>query len=244
LPTALRSPSRPHPRIAMPPSANKNKKTKVKVEAEDTHDMPSPSASRGASTRRRRSTGAVAPASAASASVNDAAAAGPAADSCSSSRLVRPGDPVFPRQDDGALHTPKRRGKRSAQDLVAASAANVPTLATLAGVGPALGPEPLPITRVSPSAKRHKSRLQNGAVAASAQRAVEQQTEAGAKRDSDKPSGTNTLIGLAQGFVDLLKNADGQAINLKHAAVQLNVRKRRIYDITNVMEGVCCLYLP
>lgn len=220
----------------MPPhraGAKKEKKTKVKVEAEDMHDMPSPTASRGINTRCRRSSGsaAVATASAASAaSVNDSVAADPGADHGSSSRLVRPGDPVFPRQDDGALHTPKRRGKRSAQDQAAASAANVPTLATRAGVGPAMGPEPLPITRVSPSAKRHKSRLQCG---------LEQQTHTTVKKASDRSSGTNTLVGLAQGFVDLLKNARGEPINLKDAAEQLEVPKRRIYDITNVMEGAC-----
>jgi predicted transcriptional regulator len=39
-------------------------------------------------------------------------------------------------------------------------------------------------------------------------------------------------------FIDLLKNAPNQTLDLNDAMDVLNVQKRRIYDITNVLEGI------
>ena len=60
--------------------------------------------------------------------------------------------------------------------------------------------------------------------------------------DLDDPSNSgrfdSSLGLLTRKFVDLLKNAPDGNLDLNEAAVQLNVQKRRIYDITNVLEGI------
>ncbi|KAG6770339.1 hypothetical protein POTOM_026017 [Populus tomentosa] len=43
---------------------------------------------------------------------------------------------------------------------------------------------------------------------------------------------------LTKRFVDLFKHADGGILDLNNAAEILEVQKRRIYDITNVLEGI------
>ena len=43
---------------------------------------------------------------------------------------------------------------------------------------------------------------------------------------------------LTKNFVELLQNTDQGAIDLNKAAELLGVQKRRIYDITNVLEGI------
>ena len=48
----------------------------------------------------------------------------------------------------------------------------------------------------------------------------------------------NSLGLLTQKFVDLLKRAPDGILDLNQAAEKLGVQKRRIYDITNVLEGI------
>ena len=48
----------------------------------------------------------------------------------------------------------------------------------------------------------------------------------------------NSLAQLTGKFVGLFKDAEGGSLDLNAAASALGVRKRRIYDITNVLEGV------
>lgn len=49
----------------------------------------------------------------------------------------------------------------------------------------------------------------------------------------------DTSLGLlTRKFIDLLENSPDGLIDLNVASVQLNVQKRRIYDITNVLEGI------
>jgi hypothetical protein len=59
----------------------------------------------------------------------------------------------------------------------------------------------------------------------------------------------DTSLGLlTRKFIDLLENSADGVIDLNVASVQLNVQKRRIYDITNVLEGIGILekvsYMP
>lgn len=48
----------------------------------------------------------------------------------------------------------------------------------------------------------------------------------------------NGLVELTKRFIDLLKLAKDQTLDLNIAVEQLGVQKRRIYDITNVLEGI------
>lgn len=48
----------------------------------------------------------------------------------------------------------------------------------------------------------------------------------------------NGLVELTKQFIDLLKGATNQTLDLNDAMKTLNVQKRRIYDITNVLEGI------
>eukprot|EP00967_Tisochrysis_lutea_P120674 scaffold198125_cov31-Tisochrysis_lutea.AAC.2 len=43
---------------------------------------------------------------------------------------------------------------------------------------------------------------------------------------------------LTKKFVTLIQTAPDGSLDLNQAATQLNVQKRRIYDITNVLEGI------
>lgn len=60
----------------------------------------------------------------------------------------------------------------------------------------------------------------------------------GAAPDSADKRTENTLGSLTQRFVALVKNAQDGVMDLNKAAEMLDVRKRRVYDITNVLEGV------
>lgn len=55
---------------------------------------------------------------------------------------------------------------------------------------------------------------------------------------SNKKSNETTLTHLTKRFVKLLNSSSERLINLNEASTRLNVAKRRIYDITNVLEGI------
>ena len=48
----------------------------------------------------------------------------------------------------------------------------------------------------------------------------------------------NSLGVLTKKFVNLIKNSPDLTVDLNEAVKTLNVQKRRIYDITNVLEGI------
>lgn len=55
---------------------------------------------------------------------------------------------------------------------------------------------------------------------------------------SSKKSNETTLTHLTKRFVKLLNSSTERVINLNEASSRLSVAKRRIYDITNVLEGI------
>ena len=48
----------------------------------------------------------------------------------------------------------------------------------------------------------------------------------------------NSLSLLTTRFLDLLHKAPDNSVDLNEAAVVLDTQKRRVYDITNVLEGI------
>lgn len=48
----------------------------------------------------------------------------------------------------------------------------------------------------------------------------------------------NGLVELTKKFIQLIKEAPEQCVDLNDAVGRLEVQKRRIYDITNVLEGI------
>ena len=57
-------------------------------------------------------------------------------------------------------------------------------------------------------------------------------------RGDKKGRKENGLVELTKKFIDLLKEAAEQTLDLNEAVQILEVQKRRIYDITNVLEGI------
>ncbi|KAJ3296075.1 e2f transcription factor [Borealophlyctis nickersoniae] len=55
---------------------------------------------------------------------------------------------------------------------------------------------------------------------------------------SSLPRFDSSLGLLTKKFVDILRKAEGGVLDLNAAAAELKVQKRRIYDITNVLEGI------
>ena len=47
----------------------------------------------------------------------------------------------------------------------------------------------------------------------------------------------NSLGELTKNFINYIKEQGGREININDVVKQLKVKKRRIYDITNVLEG-------
>lgn len=48
----------------------------------------------------------------------------------------------------------------------------------------------------------------------------------------------NTLVDLTRAFISLLKEADGNEVELGEAEKRLDTSKRRLYDVANVLAGV------
>jgi len=48
----------------------------------------------------------------------------------------------------------------------------------------------------------------------------------------------NGLVELTKLFIDMMRQSETNTVDLNYAVECLNVQKRRIYDITNVLEGV------
>jgi transcription factor E2F3 len=53
-----------------------------------------------------------------------------------------------------------------------------------------------------------------------------------------KTENNNTLGSLTKKFLDLIIKAQNQTIEIHEASERLCIQKRRIYDITNVLEGI------
>lgn len=60
----------------------------------------------------------------------------------------------------------------------------------------------------------------------------------GANKPILKPRQENSLGELTKKFIQLIKRTDDYCIDLNDAVGELDVQKRRIYDITNVLEGI------
>ncbi|KAH8063387.1 hypothetical protein JL722_2555 [Aureococcus anophagefferens] len=64
-------------------------------------------------------------------------------------------------------------------------------------------------------------------------------SEGGAPTPTQESTRYDSSLGLlTKRFVALIKDAPGGILDLNQAATQLEVQKRRIYDITNVLEGI------
>ena len=61
---------------------------------------------------------------------------------------------------------------------------------------------------------------------------------AGVKSPLEKSRYDTSLGLLTKRFVGLLRSAPDGVLDLNNAAEVLKVQKRRIYDITNVLEGI------
>ena len=68
----------------------------------------------------------------------------------------------------------------------------------------------------------------------------EEEVSANSKEQKEGSRGRqdNSLSVLTKKFIDLIKSSENATIDLNVAVEQLKVQKRRIYDITNVLEGI------
>ena len=55
---------------------------------------------------------------------------------------------------------------------------------------------------------------------------------------TDKKKSENSLGCLTSKFIEMIKNANENILDLNSLVDELGVKKRRIYDITNVLEGI------
>lgn len=56
--------------------------------------------------------------------------------------------------------------------------------------------------------------------------------------DTSKTRQDNSLGELTRKFIKLIQESENKSVDLNDAAKKLDVQKRRIYDITNVLEGI------
>ena len=61
--------------------------------------------------------------------------------------------------------------------------------------------------------------------------------------DKTKGRHDNSLSVLTRKFIHLIRNSPNFTVDLNDAVRELNVQKRRIYDITNVLEGKYPLFI-
>ncbi|XP_024147287.1 transcription factor E2F6 isoform X2 [Oryzias melastigma] len=88
------------------------------------------------------------------------------------------------------------------------------------------------IPEALPAADQHES---GGKVTSEAKTARMQQNASQTKMSSRE----DVSLGLlAQRFLDLLQNTPDGALDLRDVTISLNTRRRRVYDITNVLEGI------
>ncbi|XP_069462061.1 transcription factor E2F6 [Ambystoma mexicanum] len=59
--------------------------------------------------------------------------------------------------------------------------------------------------------------------------------------NSRKPRCDVSLVYLTQRFMEVIKTAPDGVVDLNAVAKTLGVRKRRVYDITNVLDGICLI---
>jgi hypothetical protein len=96
-----------------------------------------------------------------------------------------------------------------------------------------IAPTPPSILAATPSTiasslLQHATPMQQGSPASS-----------GTPSSTPQSSRFDSSLGLlTKKFVSLLRGADGNSLDLNRAAMELGVQKRRIYDITNVLEGI------
>ncbi|CAB1440506.1 unnamed protein product [Pleuronectes platessa] len=58
------------------------------------------------------------------------------------------------------------------------------------------------------------------------------------KRSSGVSRHDTSLVLLTQGFLELLLAAPGGSLDIRQVATSLKIRKRRVYDITNILNGI------
>lgn len=56
-----------------------------------------------------------------------------------------------------------------------------------------------------------------------------------------KPRYDGSLVQLTRRFMDLVRDAPEGILDLNEVSRTLGVRKRRVYDITNVLDGICLI---
>ncbi|KAM3147347.1 hypothetical protein pb186bvf_000598 [Paramecium bursaria] len=81
--------------------------------------------------------------------------------------------------------------------------------------------------------KRKQVKLETGN-----SRSVNEESYESAYEDQKKTRHDNSLSVLTKKFVELIKSSQDLTLDLNQAVQHLNVQKRRIYDITNVLEGI------